>query len=347
MANCSITSAGGISGTVARLTGGVEKAKPVQVQVTRAWTAALVVVASCLGGAGGCGSSSGRSDEDLAGLVKRETHEAAPIDLDRAAIDPAELARAVLQPHRLTVALGGHTFKGTSSIVVTEEQQTVEDLQDETSIDMREDGSYHAVLNNSRDYGREAVFVDGTLYVGARHQKLSKRKPADDEEPSRIADEIAGTFAADLELVAHAAEVSDRGVVQVAGRPARTIVFKLAPGEHEAPRQPLPQRAWRESIVVSALQGQASLDGETGLLLAGTLEATLGFSRDGRRFHMQLKATHELADIGSARTIAAPPEDRVVVVAEHHREAEERDKLLEGIAPPARKAPTPGDGATP
>jgi hypothetical protein len=318
------------------LTGGVEKAKPVKVQpclACRVTVLALVVA---------CGSSSGRSDEDLEGLVKRTRTEAAPIDLDKAATDPAELVRAALQPYRGVSALGGHTFKGSSSIVVTEDAKVVEDLQDETTIEYREDGAYHVVANNSRDYGRELYFVDGTLYLAARHQKFSKRAPADDDEAARLLDESGGVLGANLELVGFAAEVSDRGVQQIAGRPARTIVVKLAPGGKTAPKQALPQRAWRDSIAVSALQGQVSLDSETGLVLAGNLEATLGFTRDGRRFEMKLKVQHAIGDVGSARTIELPPEERVVVVSDHHREAMEREDLLRGIAPPARKAPTPG-----
>lgn len=248
-----------------------------------------------------------------------------------------------MQPHRTwSDGLGAHTFKGTSSVLVTENGTTVRELKDETSIEYSENGQYHAVLANSQDYGREVYFLGGTLYLASRHQKFSKRPPSDENEPARLTDEIAGAFAANLDLVAHAAEVSDRGVAQVAGRPARTIVFKLAPGEHRAPTEALPQRAWRESVAVSALQGQVSLDVETGVPLAGTLDATLGFSRDGRRFQMTVAVTHAVADIGTPRTIEPPPEERVVVVAEHHREAMEREELLRGIAPPARKAPTPG-----
>jgi hypothetical protein len=35
----------------------------------------------------------------------------------------------------------------------------------------------------------------------------------------------------------------------------------------------------------------------------------------------------------------------VVVVAQAYKEAEEREELLHGIAPPARKAPVPSDTA--
>ncbi|HUH01391.1 MAG TPA: hypothetical protein VML75_05305 [Kofleriaceae bacterium] len=306
----------------------------------------MAAALAVMGLAASCGSSGGRPDEELAGLVKPERREQPPIDLDRAATDAAELRRAAMQPHRaLAAGLGAHTFKGTSSVVVTENGTTVRELTDETSLEYRDDGQYHALLANSKDYGREIYFLDGTLYLASRHQKFSKRAPADEGEPARLADEIAGALAANLDLVAHAAEVSDRGVQQVAGRSARTIVFKLAPGEQKPPTEVLPQRAWRQSIAVSALQGQISLDAETGVVLAGTLDATLGFSRDGRRFQMVVAVTHAIADIGAPRAIEPPAEERVVVVAEHHREAMEREDLLRGIAPPARKAPTPGDTA--
>jgi len=90
------------------------------------------------------------------------------------------------------------------------------------------------------------------------------------------------------------------------------------------------------------------LDAEVGGLLEGTLEATTVFTREARQFEMKLSVRHQITAIGATAAVAAPPEELSVATPEHHREVFEREQLLRGIAPPAKKAPTPKttDGAS-
>ena len=75
------------------------------------------------------------------------------------------------------------------------------------------------------------------------------------------------------------------------------------------------------------------------------LDAKIGFSRDGRSFVMKVKLQGAVGSLG-ATPIAAPPEGEVVATPGRLREVDDRDYLLQGIAPPIRKNPD-GTAVTP
>src|SRR5437867_1584911 len=119
---------------------------------------------------GACGRASG--DPPASSPLLHETaRDSTPIDPVKAAGDPAELRRALLASHR-DLHLGGHRFKGTSKLRVTENGAEVEALDEEASIEWAKGGDYHALYTNSRDYGREVYFVGGDLFVRPRYGKL-------------------------------------------------------------------------------------------------------------------------------------------------------------------------------
>lgn len=306
---------------------------------TRHTAAALLIAAAA------CSGSGGRTDEDLGGLVVAErAAEERPIDVARAAADPLELARAVAQPHATVAdALGGHRFRGSSSIEVREGAEVVEAIADETAIAYRSDGSFAATLDNSRDYGRHATFAGGTLYLRPRYGKYHRRAPTDDGEPARIRGDVFATLGAYFELVAPAAAIADAGEVQHAGRAARRLQLSRAAKPVARPAERRPERAWRDEVSVEELTGDVVLDAATGVPLRAALDARVRFVRDGRTFVMTLKVAHEVTDDGSEPEVAAPPDDQVVDTPHRSTEAEERERLLEGIAPPPRKAPTPAN----
>ncbi|RMH37526.1 MAG: hypothetical protein D6689_20905 [Deltaproteobacteria bacterium] len=264
----------------------------------------------------------------------------APIDVAAAARDPAELLRALTQPHRrVAAALGGHRFRGTSSVVVSADGDEVERLSDETSIDYRDAGAFAARLDNSRDYGRHVVFVGGELYLRPRYGKYHRRPPVDRDEPARILDDIYATFGDTFALVAPAVDPVDRGPVTVAGRPARRI--ELARAARPRPRhEDDPARAWRETIVVDHVDGYAVVDDATGAVLDGRIAARLAFSRDGRPFDMEVAAAHQV-EPGAPDAIAPPPADQTVTTHQRSHELDDRDALLDGLAPRKRRGPAP------
>lgn len=301
--------------------------------------------------AAACSGDGGVKDDELEGLVLAPPEEPAAIDLDKAVRDGDELRRALAMRHHLVGRhLGAHTATITSRLEVQEGGKVVESLSDETTLAFGDGGAFHAVYANSADYGREVVFDGTTLLLRPRHARWHRRAPNDEREPIELRDQLFAVAGDYFDVVAHAAEVSDKGAAQVAGRAGRRVEIKLDPSPGKPPAQPLTQRKWRESVTVQALDGEAILDAETAAPLQARFRATFTFVRDGRTFTQTIDVGHELTAIGQAPTLPAPPPEEIVATPERSREVDERDRLLEGMAPPAKRAGgaavlAPDDGA--
>lgn len=288
----------------------------------------------------GCGRSPGVADEELGQLVVAPKTKAEPINVAKAAKDPAELSRALARPYReMAAALGTHTFSLNTATTVDEAGKQVSQLSDHTVIELGANDSFHASYTNSADYGREVLFLDGKLYLRPRYQRWHGRAPETADEPASVRDSYAEAIFATWDLLAPGAELTDAGAAQVAGRNGHKIVVKLAPTPRTPPAEPLVQRKWREKRAVEAVAGEIVLDEETGVLLSARLQGIVSFSRDGRRFAMKLNADASVAAIGSAAVLTAPPETEVVATPQRLKEVDDRDFLLQGIAPPSRRNP--------
>jgi hypothetical protein len=295
-----------------------------------------------------CGRSQGVSDRDLGGLVVAPKQHAEPIDLDLAVKESAELGRALMLPeHAVAAALGPHVIGISMETIVTEGGVTVSNLDDHTTIELGDKGAYHAVYTNSADYGREATFTSGKLYLRPRYQRWHGRSPEAPDEPEKLRDQFYEPIAATWDLLAPGAELTDRGTVQVAGRTGRKIELKLSPSPQQPAEEPLVQRKWREHRSIDALAGEVVLDVDKGVALSVKLAGTIGFSRDGRRFTMKVKVQSDVSAVGQAAAIVAPPAEEVVATPERLREVDDRDVLLQGIAPSLRKTPDSAAVVTP
>ncbi|HEX4449251.1 MAG TPA: hypothetical protein VH143_00210 [Kofleriaceae bacterium] len=292
-----------------------------------------------------CGRSSGVPDRDLGGLVVAPA-KPGKVDVDRAIKDPDALGAALALPeHAIDAALGPHVTTIAMATHVTENAKPVTDLDDTTTIELGDAGAYHAVYSNSADYGREVIFEPGAgsaaaqLYLRPRYQRWHQRAPETPEEAQQILDSFAEPVAATWDLVAPAVELSDRGTVTVAGRSGRKIDVKPAGSPKHPAAEPLPQRKWRETRTIDGLTGEIVLDAETGAPLSVKLSGTVSFLRDGRRFAMQVSVQSDITNIGKAAAISVPAGDDVVATPERLREVDDRDFLLQGIAPPLHKKP--------
>ncbi|MDQ3338949.1 MAG: hypothetical protein M4D80_27610 [Myxococcota bacterium] len=287
------------------------------------------------------------SDEQLGNLVVEPKHGDTKLDVAKAATDASELGRALARPYASVLTdLGAHAITIKTQTVVDEAGKPVSDLSDESTIKNGDKGTFHAVYTNTADYGRETIFVGDKLYLRPRYQRWHGRAPESATEPTEIRASFYGAIAATWDLVGYAAELTDRGVVQVAGKNGRKIEIKLDPSASKAPREALAQRKWREGRSIEALTGNVILDAETGAPLSVELDAKIGFSRDGRSFVMKLKLQAAVTDLGKPAQVAAPAEGEVVATPGRLREVDERDHLLQGIAPPIRKNPD-GTGVQP
>lgn len=309
----------------------------------RLFLAFVILAAACQG-------DGGVKDEELEGLVVSPPDEQAPVDVDKAMRDGTELGRALaIEHHTVREALGPHQVKITARYEVTENGQVTETLSDETVIEAADGGEYHAVYNNSADYGREVTFHAGKLYLRQRYAKWHGRGPNDAREPQQTLDQMYAVAGDYFDLVAFAAEVTDKGASDVAGRAGRRVEIKLSPTPKRPPDQVLTQRLWRETVGVQEITGDAVLDGDTGIPLQARFKAKLSFSREGRTFQMTLEVGQDITAIGQPVTITPPPPEQVVATPERAKEVDERDELLRGIAPPTRKggvaAPPPPPSA--
>lgn len=299
-----------------------------------------------------CGGSEGIPDEKLGTLVIAPKDKHDPIDVAKAARDPNELGRALtLSYHDVALALGPHTYTFKSTNTVDEAGKRVSDLSDETRLELGANNAFRGTYNNSADYGREAIFLGpqhgegGKLYLRPRYQRFHGRAPETPDEPAQIRDTYFDSIAATWDLLAPAAELTDQGAATIAGRPGRKIAVKQAPAPRPNPSEPLTQRKWREKRMIEDVSGEVVLDTEKGVPLAVKLTGTISFSRDGRRFTMKVALDAQLASVGPV-AIAAPPADQVVATPERLREVDDRDFLLQGIAPPLRKN-SDGTGVSP
>ncbi len=288
---------------------------------------------------GACGSGEGRPDQELSGLVHEPKRPAETVDVARATRDLAELTRAAAITHALVGALlGPHTVTGKSHTEVHEKGAVIEVIEDEMGIELDAKGNFHAQVDNSKEYGRDVYLVDGWLYQRPRYGKFHRRRPVDDSEPARIRTEVFSTIGATLDLLSPGAALADGGEVTVAGRKGRLVKLTRAREPHKPPKQTLTQRKWRESAVVGDVNGELVLDTKTGVILRAAIQGALSFQRDGRSFEMRLEARHELGTFGSVEEVAPPAPELVVVDGEQRHELDERDSLLEGIAPKAARA---------
>jgi hypothetical protein len=70
------------------------------------------------------------------------------------------------------------------------------------------------------------------------------------------------------------------------------------------------------------------------------LEGVVSFTRDGSNYRMTIELDHQVANVGSAVKIALPAADQQLSAPRTSKELEERETLLDGIAPPARRGKT-------
>ena len=287
-----------------------------------------------------CGRSQGVPDRDLGGLVLAPKAKSEPIDLKRAVKDPAELGRALALPeHEVAAALGPHTVSISTATTVDEGGKRVQELTDHATIELGDKGAYHAIYTNSADYGRETTYVGDKLYLRPRYERWHARAAETPDEPQQVRDSYYEAIAATWDLVAPAAELTDLGPTTVGGRAGEKIALKLSPSPKKPPAEPLSQRKWREKRSIDALTGEIVLDVDKGVPLSVRLTGSIGFSRDGRRFSMNLSLDASVSGVGQVAQIAAPTGDDVVATPERLREVDDRDFLLQGIAPPLRKNP--------
>jgi hypothetical protein len=289
----------------------------------------------------GCSRDGGVADSELGELVLAPRSPDQAIDLAAAARDPREFGRAAMMSHRrLAVLLGPHRAAIKSSLEVKEvaSGKIVEQSNDETTLEFASDSAWHGVMNNSADYGRDVLFHDGALFLRARYQRWHKRAPSNDAEPIALRDHFYEPIAAHWDLLAPATAISDGGEATFAGQQARKITLSTAAPPRSPAAEPLTHRKWRQSRTLEGVAGEAVLDAGSGALLQLSLRGTVGFHRDGVAYSMRIEVSSAVSNVGQTPVITEPAAEEVVLTPGRMHEVDDRDKLLEGIAPPLRGA---------
>lgn len=302
---------------------------------------------ACLALGLGCGRAQGVDDKDLGNLVvaPAESHE--PIKTARAAAEPAELSRALMQPFaQVAAAIGPHRTEITQVTVVDEAGKVTSEMTETTVLELGEKAAYHGTYANTADYGREVIFDGTSLFLRPRYQRWHRRAPESPSEAAEQRDKFVAPIAATWELFAPAVELIGKGNATVAGRSGHKIEIRKAPKPAANPPEKLVQRKWREARVIEDVSGEVILDADKAVPLSVKLAGTISFMRDGRRFKMKVTLDEKITS-SVAAAIAAPEKTEVVATPERLREVDDRDKLLEGIAPPSRKQNEGSAGSPP
>ncbi len=295
------------------------------------------VAIACLAVGLGCGRAQGVDDKDLGNLVVAPAVSTEAIVVTRAATEPAELSRAMMQPYgAVSAALGAHRTEMTVVTRVEEAAQVTTDMTETTVLELGDKDAYHGTYGNTADYGREVIFDGASLFLRPRYQRWHQRAPESPTEAVEQRDKFYAPIAATWELIAPAVDVADKGATTFAGRNARKIELRQAAKAAPNPPEKLVQRKWREARVIHDVSGEVILDAERAIPLSVKLVGTIELMRDRRNFKMTVTLTSTVTKIGAA-AITPPETAEVVATPERLREVDERDKLLEGIAPPSRK----------
>ena len=283
----------------------------------------------------GCGKHP--SDDNLGGLVHTPKQDIQLPKPDLVARDPVEFTRAMTLPHHVvSKLLGSHTLHGTSQVEVLHKEEIISELSDETRISFQSStGNYHATLHNSKSYGREAIFVDGVLYLRPRYGKYHRRKPTSSQEPVKIRQEIFSTMSAYWELLAPAAQITDVGATPTSGRTTTKVSISHAQSPGKRLQETRPERSWRNTIEIKDISGEAMLDTSTGIPISASFRGTIAYTKEERSFRMRIHVTHQLTEIGADISVSSPEPAQTVTAYPPNTEHWERQTLLENIHQPS------------
>jgi hypothetical protein len=174
-------------------------------------------------------------------------------------------------------------------------------LEEKRLIEVDEQGTLHLSNQNDHGYGIEAVIEPQQLYMRLQHAPFVRRVPEGDEV-ERLRAVAYESGAALLETVSSSLYLSPPSEITRLGRPAWAVALSRQDGV--APRRTVdvPGKAWRGSVTVEAIDGQAVVDRQRGTLLELKLSVRFQASRgpvppgtpsvEGER--VQVEAQHEL-----------------------------------------------------
>lgn len=214
-------------------------------------------------------------------------------------------------------------------------------LEEKRAIEVDEAGRLRLSNQNDHGYGVEAVVDGHYLYMRMQNAPYVRRVPEGDEvERLRALGYESG--AALLETVAASLYLSPPSETSRLGRPAWAVALSRQEGAvaRRATGQAAPGKAWREQVLVEAIEGQAVVDRQRGTLLELKLSVRFSAPRgpvppgtptvEGER--VQIEAQHEfhVTSLGKkGEAISAPSE--WIDPPMRPRPALDKQELLSGL----------------
>ena len=258
---------------------------------------------------------------------------------------PAELARALTRPvpHGRGGAAAAH-----ATLVVEDRRRggrqaaSTSSTDDDDARARRRTATYHARLRTTPPTtAARSRSSGGTLYLRPRYQRWHGRAPETADEPAALRDEL---FARDRRAPGTCSRrppsSPTRARRQVAGPDRSQDRGQAAPTPRQAGARD------RHPAQVARARAPSTSCRRRGRPRRRDRRAAVGAARGHRRVRARRPAVQDAgdADRGARRDRhrgrdRGPAEGEVVATPERLREVDERDYLLQGIAPPIRKNP--------
>lgn len=257
-----------------------------------------------------------------------------------------ETLDAVLEPNAFAVAMrkaGGAHFHALTTFRVDSSSKAAPSsgtkpaspsaITTTTELWMDKQGNFRLAEHNDQDGGREIVRVGGEVAVALRYSKMIRR-PAQDSENARFVAEALGAPWAAWEIMRR----------QVAAEEAAPGIYRFKLGKRLA-KQPtgFPPveglRKWRDTIEVSRLEGQTTLQSGGQLPIFFTCKTAFRAVRDELPVDGEVTVTVIVNQVGKVADIVMPDAEPLRV---RQRTMLEERALLGGLsAAPLAKKPVP------
>jgi hypothetical protein len=255
-------------------------------------------------------------------------------------LPPAEELDAALRPAALVAAmkrLRGAHFAGAAMFRVRPaedarkpEAAARDAITTNTELWLDRHGQFRLVESNDHDGGREVVLYGRELSVAIKPGKMVRRS-ALEPEPTRMMEEAVGGPWAAWETVRRFATVEPGG----------------SPGSYRLSRSAAPVpvaasfaeattlRRWRDTVQVEAMEGEATVDPKSGVLLGFKLRARFTATREDKvPLTGEIAVTTRLDKIGGTPLVQAPPAEPL---QQRQRTILEERALLGDLGRPASK----------
>lgn len=214
-------------------------------------------------------------------------------------------------------------------------------LEEKRVIEVDEGGRLRLSNQNDHGYGVDAVVDGHYLYMRLQNAPYIRRTPEGDEvERLRALGYESGSSL--LETVASALYLSPPSETTRLGRPAWAVALSRQEGvsARRTTGQAAPGKAWREQVLVEAIEGQAVVDRQRGTLLELKLSVRFSSPRgpvpagtpgaEGER--VQVEAQHEfhVTSLGKKGDVISAPGEWIDPPM-RPRPALDKQELLSGL----------------